>query len=472
MSSPSPHPRHPLLAGGPARSGSWLAPLLRVLLAGGPVRFDVVLGALAATTALVSGCGNDLPPTSTTGGNYDDDFGGEAPRFPKDAGSLLDGGTGGELDAGDEVIVRFVHALANVGPLYVCHDPDLVLDDPLTAETEESAGLLDPVVLLPLETSFGASDAVTLPALSTGTLSVHVRPPTASAEGGVSFPTYPKGDAGSTDAGASAEPADCSAATRVAALTLAPDSKLPPGDAGTERAKTSLTSGPLFLIASGVALDRGRLDEREKAAQEEYRAKNPGDEPGALLAGRTARAAVESMLGPMLSIESATYTNPPMNAFRLALAQLTPDVSSLMSGPGGVRVCVTAGTLEKPVEPASPKEPAIAFRDTVMLAPSYETGSAYRFRVFPAAKFDSSMTSGGNFGSTTTGQDCSTTGLAPLAELSVPKETLVGGHAYQLLFMGAVAPSSLCAPVDETSFVRAGCPVSPDKLGARLLLIE
>jgi hypothetical protein len=77
--------------------------------------------------------------------------------------------------------------------------------------------------------------------------------------------------------------------------------------------------------------------------------------------------------------------------------------------------------------------------------------------VFPASKFDTS--DGG------VGQECATTGLSPVADLVV----LSAGQAYGLVLAGALAPSSLCAPVDSSSVVQAGCPEPSDQLGPRLL---
>lgn len=459
MSSPGPHARHPWLALGRAR----FAPFLGTAV-------SLASGLLA--TALTAGCGDNAALTAADSDGYDDNFGGEAPRFPNDGGLDLDASTPSDLDGGSEVIVRFVHSLVNVGPLYVCHDPDLVLDDPLTAALEENAGPVDPTVL-PLETAFGATGAVALPALSSGILSVHVRPASTSADGGVLAAPTP--DAGAAADAGSPELAECSAATRVAALALSapPDRDAPLGDAGTESAKTSLTSGPLLLIASGVALDQGQLAARFTAAYNDYLGKHPGDEAGAKQAGRAAEAAIQSARGPKLTIEDDADTSVPADSFRLSLSQLTPDVTGLATDTGAVRICVTAGTLQNSVEP-SPKESAIAFRDTVPLMPvqPYKTREAYRFRVFPANKFDASMTPGASGSANTSGQDCATTGLTPLAELVVANDAFKGGKAYNLLLMGAVAPSSLCAPVDENSFVRAGCPANPDKLGTRLLLLE
>jgi hypothetical protein len=439
------------------------------LIARPRARFDLcrrVCG-VALALALASGCGDDAANKALEQPRSDD-FGHEVAPFPLDAGGQLDGGGQSPGDGdGDEVVVRFVHAMVNVGTLYVCHDPDLVLDDPESPQNEEVLGPEEPVVLA-LETAFGVTDAVAVPAKNSGTLTVHLRPPPALLDdAGTGVPDAAVAqDSAVTDAGLAVP--ECSPETRVAALELAqPTTPATPEDAGGPTGRSALSSGPLLLVASGVALSKERLDARAAQAQDEYWAANPedGTEAGAQQAGRYAVAQVQATLGPTLRLEGDPGANLASDSFRVSLTQLTPDVTGSGVGPGAVRVCVTAGTLEKVVEPPAQTLP-IAFRNRFALTPVFKPALKYRFRVFPASKFDPPPGSNGNMG----GQDCATTGLAPLAELFVDEDQLKAGQALELLLMGAVAPTPLCSPVEPNSFVRAGCPLNPSELGARLVL--
>jgi len=379
------------------------------------------------------------------------------------------------------VVVRFVHSLVNAGTLYVCHDPDLlVLDDPLTPEDEEVPGPQEPTPL-GLQTAFGVSDAVAIPVRDQGTLTLHLRPPPIVMEdGGVPLDAS-LGDASTeADAGdAGALPAsDCTRATRLAALALSKTTAEADPDAGVPSRRTSLSGGPLLLVASGLVLSEERLARRFEQARTEYLAANPGQNAEAEKAGLAAVEKVRTTFGPALRLEGdGPMALPPGENFRVSLSQLTSDVinqvtsdaNGASAGPGPVRVCVTSGTLENPVEPPV-KMPAIAFRERVPLTPSFKPKLKYRFRVFSASKFDMNTppATGGEFG--TEPQDCATTGLAPLAELSVEADQLAAGESFDLLLFGAVTPTPLCSPVDDQSFVNPGCPLSPSDLGARLIL--
>ncbi len=452
MSSPAPHAR-------PTRSCSkrLLAP-----------------GLLAGLLVCAFGCGDDTTPASANSDGRDDNFGDRASPFPHDAGPRADGGSGGPDGGGSEVVVRFVHALVNAGTLYVCHDPDLILDDPLTAEDEEVPGPQEPSAL-GLETMFGVTDAIAIPVRERGVLTLHLRPPPLLEDGGVPLDASADADAG--DAGP-LPVQDCARATRLAALALGTPAAAPEADAGLPNRRASLRGGPLLLVASGLALNEERLARRFEEARTQYLASHPDQTAEADRAGMQAVEQVRTTLGPALHIEAdGPMAPPPGENFRVSLSQLTSDVSSQLTGdvsgagagPGSVRVCVTSGTLENPVEPPV-KMPAIAFRTRVPLTPAFKPGLKHRFRVFAASKFDVNTppTNGGELGSQP--QDCATTGLAPLAELLVEENQLAPGESYDLLFFGAVTPTPLCSPVDDQSFVHPGCPLSSTELNAHLIL--
>ncbi|MFT3921416.1 MAG: hypothetical protein QM778_02655 [Myxococcales bacterium] len=332
--------------------------------------------------------------------------------------------------------------------------------------------------LLALEGDFGVGSLVALPVLTSGTLTLHARP-SQSPDGGV-----PVGDAGHADGGTSLDAgltaADCARHTRLAALRLgvnpSPTSPAVDGglsaDAGVDPEKTTLIGpGPLMLIASGLALDEKRLATRFDEERTAYLGAHPGDTSGAEQKAREVVAGIESAIGPQLRIEPPVTESIPSDAFRISVSQLSPDVSGSMSmvGPGGVRVCVTAGSLVNPVQPPL-RADGIAFRDTQTLAPLFkplQSGSNYRIRVFASTKFEQP-----NMLNSGTAQDCATTSLTPLADLNVAGKSFVGGRPYSLLLTGAVALSAVCAPVDDRSVVRAGCPGKPDDLVAKLQLLD
>jgi len=436
---------------------------------------------LLATLGLsaAAACGDSSAPPTASAPAYSDDFGHAANPFQRDGGAL-DGDAMNPPGGGDtEVRVRFVHSILNVGALYVCHDPDLVLDDPATAVDEETAGPT-PAQRLPLAGDFGVSAPQVLPALSSGTLTLHVQAAPLAADGGVaaSDAGVVDADAGALlDAGPSA-PEDCARDTRVAALTLSPERALPvyadagPADAGaTDAAMSSLTAGPLMLVASGLVLDPARITARLDEERAKYLTDHPGDSAGAEEAARLKRVDLMSSLGPRLGIEPLRQADVPSGSLGLWVSQLVPDVAGGTNmGPGAVRVCVTAGTVETPVQPPARSSTGILFRDTYALTPisaPQQASANYRFRVFASSKFDMQ----GSGGSANT-PDCAGTSLTPLAELTVPVANLAPGHSYGLVLKGAVSPSSVCAPVEEHAVVRTGCPLTPDQLAASLQLIE
>jgi hypothetical protein len=175
---------------------------------------------------------------------------------------------------------------------------------------------------------------------------------------------------------------------------------------------------------------------------------------------------MKSLWGPALTIESDTELPVATDSVRLTLTQLVSDVPAKSGemGPGAVRVCVTSGTLENAVEPSATDNPVgIGFRSRSALRASFKADESQRIRVFAASKFDGVEGAAG-------AQDCATTSLSALAVLQVPRGGFKAGRTYNLMLVGAVAPSGLCAPVNQSYIAQPGCPLPADMLTPQLLL--
>ncbi len=427
--------------------------------------------ACALGTLLVAGsaCSGSLSSDANgLGPGAGNDFGAETDVFDRDAG-LEDAGA---LDASSPdpgtTSLRFVHGIVNLGPLHICHLPNFVgKGNP--AEDERGA------YALPFSASFGeVTNFESVASLNTGALSLHVEPaPVVDADAGVDDAGVELADAGSElDAGPDAslggefppdgaEPAPCTRETRITLLSLGKNQTK--GTAPAEAAHA--TPAARTLIASGVALDPQRLAQRRDELEAQYLEGAP-DEFAA--AETFAQREVEKLIatyGPKLTLAEEPVAPVESESFTLALTHVVPDVltSSYGPGPGGIRLCVTTGTLENPVEPPV-REAPFQFRSQTQLASTFSQNVSYRFRVFSAARFDASDTPA-------LYQDCATTGVVQLAELSVNGETLKAARAHNLLFIGSVAPASLCAPVDPQAVIQAGCPYSIEQLTPRLVLL-
>lgn len=395
-----------------------------------------------ACALLWAGCSADEDSPSfapTPGGNLGD----SALPFP-DAGTLLDSGQGPPDDPNRKRL-RLMHAIANAGPLQVCHDADRTVGHAPTSPDAAVLGPMPPTLLAELP-AFGAVEEVPdLGPLASGALTLHQ--------------VLEVADAGvDADAGAGAAPEPCAEDTLEAALLLG--SEVTDTDGGVDAGLSALRAGGrVSLFATGVALDATRLEARLTAVRERYLEDHPGDQEGADRAAQNARDALLASVGPQLS--ESEEPRPPVDlSFRISLSHLVPDVPAPgSSDPGGLRLCVTAGTLVTPVSPPL-MTPAVAFRERRVLMGPFMSGLPYRFRVYAASTFDAA------------GQDCAIASVKPLAELEVESSRFRAGRTYTLAFIGALAPNSLCTPVDPDSLARASCTEPVEALAAKLVVLD
>lgn len=400
-------------------------------------RAGVVVAGVVFAGASASACGEGGELSDAA---HDSGFGRGVTTYPRDAG--MDGGSedGAAVDR-DSLRVRFVHALVNLGPLHVCHDPDGAGPAPARPLVGEGR---------PLAADFrGRSAPLVVPALGGGSLTLQQTP----------------ADAGAGDAGIAVP---CDEATREATIPLPVrgdwvDPRAPLDEGSLEAlglAQTLTGGGALTLIGSGLALSPAALDLRANQALERALAASPGDLAGATRAAELERRALEAAYGARLLLQR----DPPATSakhFALSVLHAAPDV-----GPGGdateavgaVRLCITAGTRESSVWPKAP-EPGIPYRLRTQVGSAFDPGLEYHFRIFAERDFDAEK------------RDCSTISVSPLAERRVTRTELRAGHAYTLALYGALVPSAVCSPV-AGSLVRPGCAHPAAELGAQLALLE
>jgi hypothetical protein len=381
------------------------------------LRFGVACGALHGASA----CDSD----ETLRADADGSFGTGAPGYNTDGG--LDGGSGGRADSGlaggPTIRVRFLHGIPNTGALQVCHDPDG--PGPIAAQL-----LKDQATVLRAE--YGTRSAtVSLPAISSGTLSLQREASSASSGDGGTW-----ADGGARDAGPPPDP--CDEATREATITLpiSTDGALADASVGLLPALTGASA--VTLLGTGVALDPMGLAARTPAE----------------------RSTLEAAFGARALIQLDSAANSP-DTFSLSVFHALPDVPPadpklVDSAVGALRMCITAGTRDSSAVPKPPL-PGIPFRVRTNLGDAFDARLAYDFRVFVQGDFDAQN------------KDCATTSLMPVAKGSFSK--LQPGKAYTIALLGAIAPSSLCS-ADTVSIVRASCSPSAAELGAKLVLLE
>ncbi|MET0285589.1 MAG: hypothetical protein ABW352_14000 [Polyangiales bacterium] len=395
--------------------------------------------ALALVAALTGACGDD----NGLGDNPDGSFGTGAGNSTRDAG--MDGATS-DMDAspqggGPILNVRFVHAIPNTGALRICHDPDG--PGPIAATPLGEA----------LRAEYGTRSAtVQLPALTSGVLSLQRAP---ASDAGV--------DAGSDDAGTD-DP--CAEATREATIPLPiTGAWLAPLDPLTQQELAELDLLPTFasdapaitLLGTGVALDPKVVDQLASEARAEAQ---PRGEQAAAAAEALERSALAAAFAPRTLIQPDPRAGSN-DVFSLSLLHAVVDVPPasglpINSAVGALRVCITQGNFDIGALPRSPAS-GVPFRLRSQLGSDFDPRVSYDFRAYAQADFDAP------------GQDCANTSLSPVAHASY--DDFVGGHAYTLAIVGAIAPTALCS-AQTASLVRASCSPYPSELGARIEILE
>lgn len=396
------------------------------------------LAALALTTTII-GCSSRESSTAADGS-----FGRGVNEYPRDGGmdaaiGALDGGVATDIPS---VRVRFVHAMANLGPLRVCHDPD-------------GPG---PAMAVPLASDAGAlwadfgerSPAIALAPLTTGTLTLQRA-------------ALPDAGIAPRDGG----PADpCAETERESTIPLPQDGawldpRAPLDDGrfeALELARAVAGANALTLVGTGFALNAAALAQRATLAREEALAQDPTNFFGAEGASELERRALEAAFGPRLTIQRDPDARPAAT-FALSLLHAIPDVAtssddSESDAVGAVRLCVTAGTREISTTPALPEIP---FRYRASLGSTFEAGLEYHFRAYAARDLAY--------------KSCSTISSQPIAERRLAAGTLVAGKVYTLALVGAIAPETLCSP-GEASLVRPGCAHGLSALKADIVVFE
>ncbi len=394
----------------------------------------LLAGSLALLGAL--GCSDD----NGLGDNPDGSFGTGAGNYPRDAG--MDGSQldmdAGSSSGGSTVNVRFLHAIPNTGALLLCHDPDG--PGPMVASALGSQGL---------RAEFGTRSAMMrLPALKGGVLSLQRAP---ALDAGVD---------GGTDAGVD----PCAQATREATIPLPITGQwLSPRKAYTTQDFAELDLLPTFdsdapgitLLGTGVALNATKVDQLAAAARAAA-----DDEVSANTAEALERAALAAAFGPRTLIQPDPRADQS-DRFSLSVLHAVSDVPAAQGTPantevGALRVCVTAGNLDQGALPRAPAG-GVPFRVRSELGSDFDPKVTYEFRAYAQADFDARQ------------QDCATTSLSPVARLSYG--AFVGGRAYTLAIIGAIAPNALCS-AGQASLVRSSCSPYPSELGARFEVLE
>jgi hypothetical protein len=317
--------------------------------------------------------------------------------------------------------VRFLHGIPNTGALQVCHDPD-------------GPGPVAPQLLveqaLVLRAEYGTRSAtVTLPAITSGTLTLQREQRATSSDAGVLQ------DGGARDAGPPADP--CAEATREATIAL-PIAEALAADASLGLLPAPTGASAVTLLGAGVALDPSALAAHPPAEQ----------------------SALQSAFGVGALIQLDRAASSP-DTFSLSLFHAIPDAPPAdpklaNRSVGALRLCITAGTRDSSVLPKPPL-PGFPFRVRSPVGDGFDARLAYDFRVFAQGDFDAQN------------KDCATTSLMPVAKGTFSK--LQPGKAYTLALLGAVAPSALCT-ADGVSIVRATCSPPAADLGAKIVLFE
>lgn len=422
------------------------------------LRLSALSFALSACSASNDSSGPGNTPLPSTGPG----FGSGSDVFDHDAAStdpeppVFDGGVGTRE-------VTFVHGILNLGAVQVCYRavPPPNSDDSDNADARGSRGERSTegpsASLLVQAEAFGDHGPLTSPLpWTSGVLSLHWVPEPSFVPDAGSPPMDAQvdpehADAGLTEQDAGAPTIDCAQSTQLASFSLKPNDVL--------------QASQLMLIASGLVLDSARLAEIGAERKAAFQVENPeASEQQADLAATNAIHQAIERIGPQLRLEAAPALAIPPGTLRLSLTHLVPDVASTSVLPGALRLCITAGTLEGAVMPPL-SEPALTFRSQTWLTTPYERDVSYRFRVFGASRFEAAETGAIN-------QDCATTGLVPLADLTVPPEAHAQGQVLNLIFSGAMAPSALCAPATPHAIVQAGCPTPIDGLAPSLRLLS
>jgi hypothetical protein len=408
----------------------------------------------------LAACSSDAAGDKASGA--DDGFGQGAEPFAD--GGEKDGGAGD--DAGPAVTTRIVrgrwlHAIPNAGLLRVCYDPDYVADDPSTPADE-----YDPGPELPKSLGIALSFA------SVTTYSDMMRRRT----GALTFHGMPRP---SEDAGAQLDDdqLECSSEAIEAVLPLPfmprylglpTDGGLDAGeqpDAGTSGLAdfsilpTLETNRPVTLLGSGAVLDRAGVEAYVAEARDEYLSEHPRAEAEAAAAGERARVELVAQRGPLFLIAEEPAVVPEQGAFALHVAHLMPDVPGADGKVGEVRVCITEGTVERPVLPVR-EAAGLRFRTRALLGGNFAAPPEYRVRFFSRAEFDAED------------KGCATTSLPHLAQYEADKGTFKSGKSYTLALVGSAAPAALCSPKDIPPLVRAGCGGGdPSQIAAHALLL-
>lgn len=399
---------------------------------------------------------------ATNGAGASDGFGAGAEPF-SDAGSNDGDGEndGGAPPTGPATVRgRVLHGIPNLGLLRVCYAPGYVADDPYTEVDELNLGELES---LGLTVSFGSATTYSdVMSRRTGALTFH-------------GPLPPSEDAGAlTDE----DPSTCARETLEAVLPLPfseallgadSESDAGVGDGGTENGLAALSvlptlesSRPVTLLGSGVALDRAGIDAYAEAAKQGFLADHPRDderEEGARLAAIRARVQLVTERGPLFVIADEPAVTPEKGAFALHVAHLMADVPGADTRVGELRVCVTEGTVERPVLPVR-EMPGLRFRVRTLLGGNFAAPPIYRIRFFSRAEFDADD------------KGCAATSLAPIAQYTAARGTFKSGKSYTLAVVGSAAPTALCSPKESSPWVRAGCAGrDPSAISAQVLLL-
>ena len=427
----------------------------------------------------------------------DASFGRPAQPF-QDAATLFDA-SAGPLDSGPtgaQVRLRVFSGIVNLGPSYLCHDPDYVADRPDTDLDESNPGPATASELALLDGGVvelgGATVYAELAPLLTGALTVHRSPPPdGGSDAGITTDSSVSVDSGGDAAGgdgavadADAPPARCSIDSLEAVLPLptpsdwitaqradrdaGSDGNLDDGgtgDAGANEQRgfipTALGGDTLTLFGSGFALDAAEVARRQKTQHDAVLLRG-GSEAEAQAAAVRLKQLLEASYGPRFLLSRAGAASP--DRFALHFSHLIPDVPAIAvgepappdTGSGALHLCMTVGGMEK--GDSLNGSQGFAFRNYASVASDLEPALSYRFRMFVQADFPQGSSA------------CATTSLKPVVELVVDAARFQAGGSYTLIAWGAISSDSLCT--GATPLVRASCARPSDQLRPRLELID
>lgn len=428
-------------------------------------------------------------------------FGSPPPTIDQDAAAAenVEGSEGPDgRPSSDMVKLRVFHGVLNLPAVRFCYDPDYRADDPTTRDDELDPGPEPPT---PMFAEFdGGVLPLALPSgyfmagqeLSGAILAYRAALPVdAGMDGGGSNNPLPL-DAGGMDAALG--PCDPGSLEAVLPIPLTPSWLEPPppaldggepSDAGApmpardpnadggpslaeRRGFVTTLSGdtPLTLFGSGSSLDPSELAARRSLARKDYLDRHPGDDAGAAAAERAMQAWLESNFGPRFLLSRGSLP-ARSGLFALSLVHLVPDVlptidagvpvNPVLATSGALHLCVRVDESESDL---SGRGANLQFRNATPLGLPFAPGASYGFRLFVEADFKSTQAI------------CGSTSLKPVAELTVPENTFLGGRSYTLVVWGARSPDDLCTVFPLNGVAKPGCARPPDALKATVLILE